>query len=56
MFLHKAIDLTDWEAAGFAILQSHGNQTAEKNPQKKNHYLKVVQRIFRRLGRYYCLS
>lgn len=56
MFLHKAIDLTDWEAAGFAILQSHGNQTAEKNPQKKNHYLKAVQRIFRRLGRYYCLS
>lgn len=36
MFLHKAIDLTDWEAASFAVLQSHGNQTAEKNPQKKN--------------------
>lgn len=30
VFLHKAIDLTDWEAASFAVLQSHGNQTAEK--------------------------
>lgn len=40
VFLHKAIDLTDWEAASFAVLQSHGNQTAEKkNHQggKKNH-------------------
>lgn len=35
MFLHKAIDLTDWEAASFAVLQSHGNQTAEKNHQTK---------------------
>ena len=25
VFLHKAIDLTDWEAASFAVLQSHGN-------------------------------
>lgn len=29
MFLHKAIDLTDREAASFAVLQGHGNQTAE---------------------------
>ncbi len=35
VFLHKAIDLTDWEAASFAVLQSHGNQTAAKNYQKK---------------------
>lgn len=30
MFLHKAVDLTDREAASFAVFQSHGNQTAEK--------------------------
>lgn len=33
MFLHKAIDLTDWKAASFAVLQRHGNQAAKK----KNH-------------------
>lgn len=31
VFLHKAIDLTDWETSSFAVLQSHGNQTAKKN-------------------------
>lgn len=35
MFLHKAIDLTDWEAARFAVFQSHGNQTAKKKINKK---------------------
>lgn len=30
MFLHKAIDLADWKAASFAVLQGHGNQTARK--------------------------
>lgn len=28
MFLHKAIDLADGEATGFAVLQGHGDQTA----------------------------
>ena len=35
MFLHKAIDLTDGEAACFAVLQSHRNQTAEENTPGK---------------------
>lgn len=38
MFLHKAIDLTDWEAASFAVFQSHGNQTAKKKP----HQIKII--------------
>lgn len=29
MFLHKAIDLADREAACFAVLQGHGDQTAD---------------------------
>lgn len=36
MFLHKAIDLADREAASFAVLQRHGNQAAEKKNQQKN--------------------
>lgn len=35
MFLHKAIDLADWEAAGFAVLQRHGNQAAKKSNNKR---------------------
>lgn len=35
MFLHKAIDLADWEAAGFAVLQRHGNEAAEKKVSRK---------------------
>lgn len=33
MFLHKAIDLTDWKAASFAVLKCHGNQAAKKQQQ-----------------------
>lgn len=59
MFLHKAIDLTDWEAASFAVLQSHGNQTAEN----KNHNFGAVQsklaekhkNKFRKSGGYFIL-
>lgn len=29
MFLHKTIDLADREAACFAVLQGHGDQTAD---------------------------
>lgn len=35
MFLHKAIDLADWEAAGFAVFQRHGNQAAKRNISRK---------------------
>lgn len=35
MFLHKAIDLADGEAAGFAVLQCHGNQAADKKAARR---------------------
>lgn len=42
MFLHKAIDLTDREAASFAVLQGHGDQTAEI---KRNIPVKEIPKI-----------
>lgn len=53
MFLHKAIDLADWEAAGFAVLQRHGNQAAKNKIQQKE---KSVFRCFREVGQVLLLN
>lgn len=46
MFLHKAIDLADWEAARFTVLQSHGNQTAEEDNMYNTGYINIFRWIF----------
>lgn len=41
VFLHKAIDLADREAASFAVFQSHCNQTAEGKKEKIKSLLQL---------------